>query len=74
MSDLRSPFENPPVPTPDASGAGITARGGDPNINTGGSSGLQGTPWDNPPVSTPGGSETSNSCQRHPLSAALAAG
>lgn len=49
-----------PVPTPDLGGDGITARGGDPQIDTGGSDAVQRL-WNDAPVSTPGGSETSNS-------------
>src|SRR5690349_475939 len=44
MGDLKSPWDDQgkvPFPTPGMEGDGVTARGGDPNINTGGTSGLK---------------------------------
>lgn len=59
MADLKTPFNEPAMPAPDLGGDLITARGGDPLIDTGGSSGLQPV-WGSPIVPTPGGSEDSN--------------
>lgn len=61
MSDLKTPFTNPVVPTPDLGGSGVTARGGDPLIDTGGDGAAKPLGWENPIVPTPGGSETANS-------------
>jgi hypothetical protein len=57
---IKSPWDNPGTPTPDAAGAGVTARGGDPLIDTGGSSGLKSI-WPDPIVKSVEGKETSNS-------------
>lgn len=65
MSDLKTNWDDPGAPTPDPAGAGITTRGGDPNVSTGGSSGLQSI-WENPTVPTPGGSEDGNSVSGMP--------
>lgn len=62
---LKSPWENHGSPTPDPAGDLITSRGGDPNISTGGTSGLNEL-WENAPVPTPGGSETENSVSGMP--------
>lgn len=59
-NDLKTFWPDYPVPLPDAAGAGVTSRGGDPNVDQSGSSGLQPL-WDAAPVPTPGGSETANS-------------
>lgn len=59
MGDLKTFFDQPAMPPPDPSGDLIRDRGGDPLIDTGGTSGLQPV-WGDPTVSTPGGSETSN--------------
>lgn len=59
MGDLKTPYTDPAMSPPDLSGSGVTQRGGDPLIDTAGSSGLQPV-WDNPVTSAPGGSETDN--------------
>jgi hypothetical protein len=58
--DLKTNWTNPPVPTPDLSGSGVTQRGGDPQIDTTGTSGLK-PMWDNPPVPGMDAKETANS-------------
>lgn len=64
---IKSPWEDSGVPTPDPAGDGITARGGDPLIDTGGSSGLKGVIWSDPATSTQDVKETSNSVSGLPL-------
>ena len=60
MGDLKTNWTNPPVPDVGLSGAGVTARGGDPLIDTGGTSGL--TPvWSDEPVPGMAAKETANS-------------
>lgn len=66
---IKSPWDNPGTPIPDAAGAGVTARGGDPNIDTGGSSGLKPL-WPDPITSAPAGKETSNSVSGLPTTPA----
>ena len=63
MSDLKTPFNQPIMPTQaDLGGDSITERGTDPNINVGGDSALQPVwPADKAIVPTPGGQETANS-------------
>jgi hypothetical protein len=63
---IKSPWDNPGTPTPDASGAGVTARGGDPLIDQGGSSGLKPL-WPDPALSSVESKETSNSVSGLPL-------
>ena len=59
-SDLKTPWTDYPVASPDPAGDDIPDRGGDPHANIGGTSGL--TPlWSNAPVPTPGGPESANS-------------
>jgi hypothetical protein len=58
---IKSPWDNPGTPTPDPAGAGVTARGGDPLINTGGSSGLKDTIWSDPLLKSVDAKETNNS-------------
>jgi hypothetical protein len=41
MGDVKSNWDNPPVPTPGLDGSGVTASGGDPNIDTGGDGALK---------------------------------
>jgi len=60
MSDLKSPWTNPPAPDVGLEGDLITERGTDPLVDTGGTNALQPV-WTNAPVSTPGGEETDNS-------------
>lgn len=68
MGDLKTPFTQPGMPlSTDLGGALATSRGTDPNINTGGSSGLTGSPWASPFVPTPGGEETGNSVSGLPM-------
>lgn len=65
MGDLKSPWDDQgkvPFSTPSTEGQGITARGGDPNIDTGGNGGLKDFwPDDKQTVSAPEGKETPNS-------------
>lgn len=60
MSDLKTFFNNPVLSTVDPSGNDIPARGGDPLIDYGGSSGLD-PMWKSAPVSSPDGKESANS-------------
>jgi len=41
MGDLNTPFDKSATPIPDLSGQGVISRGTDPNIDTGGASGLK---------------------------------
>jgi len=59
MSDLKTPYTDPAMPPPDPGGDLIRERGGDPLIDTGGTSGLQPV-WGEAPVTAPGGGETDN--------------
>lgn len=65
MGDLKTNWTNPGAPIPDLGGAGVVARGGDPNVETGGV-GACDPFWETPPVPTPGGRETSNSVSGMP--------
>lgn len=60
MGDIKTPWTDAPVPTPDLGGQGVTSRGGDPNVDASGSNGLQPV-WDNAPVPAMASTETSNS-------------
>jgi hypothetical protein len=61
MGDLKSLFHNAVYPdASDLAGAGITGRGTDPNISTGGEGAVDPL-WQNPTVPVPGGEETGNS-------------
>lgn len=66
MGDLKPIWQNPGVPTPDLSGDLPTARGNDPNIDQGGSSGLDPI-WQNPGVSLTSEQETPNPVSGLPL-------
>lgn len=66
MGDLKTNWTDPGVPIPGMEGAGVTARGGDPLIDTGGDGALKPL-WDNPVTSAPGGKETPNSVSGLPL-------
>ena len=66
MGDLKSMFDNPPVPIPDLSGQGVLSRGTDPQIDTGGSSGLK-TFFDRPIDPSMEGQESANSVSGLPL-------
>lgn len=62
MGDLKTNWNNPGMSEPGLDGAGVTSRGGDPNIDVGGGAGGGLNPvWPDPFVPTPGGSETPNS-------------
>lgn len=65
MGDLKTPFSEPAMSTPDPAGDTILSRGGDPLIDTGGSSGLKDL-WPDAPAGMPGGSETPNSVSGMP--------
>ena len=69
MGDLKSFWPDSGAPSPDLAGAGVTARGGDPLIDTGGSSGLKSL-WPDSTVSTPAGPETENSVSGLPTTPA----
>lgn len=60
MGDLKTPYTDTAMDAPDLSGSGVTQRGGDPNIDTGGTSGLS-PMWNDAPVGSPEGRETANS-------------
>jgi len=67
MGDLKTPFDKPIYPdTSDLGGAGVLSRGTDPQIDTGGSSGLK-TPFDRPIDPSLDGAETANSVSGLPL-------
>jgi hypothetical protein len=66
MADLKSVFDNPPVPIPDLGGQGVISRGTDPNIDTGGSSGLK-TFFDKAVDPSMEGEEMANSVSGLPL-------
>lgn len=60
MGDLKSPWSDPVAPIPGLEGAGVTARGGDPNIDTSGTGAIQ-TNFDKAVMSAPDGKESANS-------------
>lgn len=60
MGDLKTFWNDKPVPDQDLSGDLPTARGGDPNISVDGSSGLQSV-WDTPTAGSMPSSESPNS-------------
>jgi len=61
MGDLKTFFDKPIYPnTPDLGGAGVTSRGSDPQIDSGGEGGVSPF-WPTPIVPIPGGEESSNS-------------
>lgn len=66
MADLKPLWGNSPVPTPDLAGDLATARGGDPNASTAGSSAVKDY-WGDAPVPDPQGSETPNPMSGLPL-------
>ena len=66
MGDLMTPFNEPAMSPPDPSGDLPTARGNDPNIDMGGSSGLQEL-WTDQPVPAMASSETTNLVSGLPL-------
>lgn len=66
MGDLKTNWPDPGTPTPDLSGQGVISRGTDPNIDTGGSSGLK-TVFDRPIDPSLDGAETANSVSGLPL-------
>ena len=66
--DLQTPYTDPAMSPPDPSGSSVNARGGDPNVDLGGNSGLQPL-WNDMPVSNPQGRETANSVSGMPLHA-----
>jgi hypothetical protein len=61
MGDLKTNWSNPGTPIPDLSGDLATSRGTDPNIDTGGSSGLTASPFDKPIDPSLDGAESPNS-------------
>lgn len=60
MADLKPLWQDPPLSDVGLSGDLPTARGGDPNVDASGSSGLK-TYYDNPVTSLDSASETPNS-------------
>ena len=68
MGDLKSPWDDQgkvPFPTPGLDGDTVTARGGDPLVDLGGTGALK-TPYDKPVASAPEGKETANSVSGMP--------
>jgi hypothetical protein len=63
---LQTPYNNPAMSDPGDQGDLISARGGDPLIDTGGASGLKDFWSQDQIVETPGGMETSNSVSSMP--------
>jgi hypothetical protein len=63
MSDLKSPWTNPPGPdNPSLDGSSIDSRGSDPSVTVDAPNGLTQIYWENPPVSTlSSGEESANS-------------
>lgn len=68
MGDLKTNWTDPAYPdTNDLSGAGVTARGGDPNVDTGGTGAIKGFWPDKDQIaSSPDGKETANSVSGMP--------
>lgn len=66
MADFKPIWSDPPMGAPDPAGDLPTARGNDPNIDMGGSSGVQPV-WSDPFVPQPGSSETGNSVSGLPM-------
>jgi hypothetical protein len=66
MGDLNTPFDKSATPIPDLGGQGVLSRGTDPNIDTGGSSGLK-TCFDKAVDPSLEGAETPNSVTGLPL-------
>jgi hypothetical protein len=64
--DLKTPFTNYVAPMPDMAGNGVTSRGTDPMVDTGGSGAIQ-TPFEKPILSNFDGQETANSVSNLPL-------
>lgn len=60
MGDLKTNWTNPPVGDVGLTGDLPTSRGGDPNVDASGTSGMKPLAWDAPPVSAPEASETAN--------------
>lgn len=56
---IKTNWTDPGASTPDISGAGVTSRGSDPQVDLGGTSGLSPL-WPSPVVPTPSGEETAN--------------
>lgn len=63
MSDLKTPWGNPVMPTTGdfGEGDGVVSRGSDPSITVDSPNGLTQVLWPNPPVSPVSGEETENS-------------
>jgi len=62
MGDLKTNWTDPGAPIPGMDGAGVTARGGDPNVDTSGSGAVKGFWPDKDQIAgSPSGSETPNS-------------
>ncbi len=66
MGDLKTNWTDPGAPIPGIEGDGVTARGGDPNIDTGGTGAIKDF-WPGAVAPVPGGSETPNSVSGLPL-------
>ena len=66
MGDLKTNWTDPGAPIPGMDGAGVTARGGDPLIDTGGDGACKPL-WTDPITPTPGGKETPNSVSGMPV-------
>jgi hypothetical protein len=68
MSDLKTPFDRPIHPdASDLGGQGVISRGTDPQIDTGGSSGLTASPFDKAIDPNMEGQESANSVSGLPL-------
>lgn len=74
MGDLKSPWDEQgkvPFPTPGLDGDGITARGGDPNVDLAGSGAVKDFWPDKDQITPdPDGKETSNSVSGMPTTPA----
>jgi hypothetical protein len=67
MSELKSFWNNAPVPDVGLAGDSIASSGSDPQVTVDSPNGLTQVAWANPPVPNIGGEETENSVSGLPL-------
>jgi hypothetical protein len=67
MSELKSFWNNAPVPDVGLAGDSIASSGSDPQVTVDSPNGLTQVAWSNPPVPNIGGEETENSVSGLPL-------
>jgi len=67
MGDLKTNWTDPGAPIPGLEGDGVTARGGDPNVDTSGTGAVKGFWPDKDQIaSSPDGKESANSVSGMP--------